>query len=112
MVTGRDGDNGAVTQTYTVNVTGADDAPTLAAVTSGSFTVKHKAASAMAKGLECRWVGFRADAGETLTYGIDGSGVVDNPDGTVSKTGAYGTLTRSEERRVGKEGRSRWSPYH
>ena len=26
-------------------------------------------------------------------------------------TGAL-TLTRSEERRVGKEGRSRWSPYH
>src|SRR5256885_1760361 len=23
-----------------------------------------------------------------------------------------GMLTRSEERRVGKEGRSRWSPYH
>src|SRR3712207_8171028 len=23
-----------------------------------------------------------------------------------------GKLTRSEERRVGKEGRSRWSPYH
>ena len=24
----------------------------------------------------------------------------------------YGTQTRSEERRVGKECRSRWSPYH
>ena len=24
----------------------------------------------------------------------------------------YGTLCRSEERRVGKECRSRWSPYH
>src|SRR2546422_4278155 len=24
----------------------------------------------------------------------------------------YSSLTRSEERRVGKEGRSRWSPYH
>ena len=25
---------------------------------------------------------------------------------------AYGQLCRSEERRVGKECRSRWSPYH
>ena len=27
-------------------------------------------------------------------------------------TGIYGFVTRSEERRVGKECRSRWSPYH
>ena len=27
-------------------------------------------------------------------------------------TGARQTTTRSEERRVGKECRSRWSPYH
>ena len=26
--------------------------------------------------------------------------------------GSYVALTRSEERRVGKECRSRWSPYH
>src|SRR5258708_27920612 len=26
--------------------------------------------------------------------------------------GAYGSPRRSEERRVGEEGRSRWSPYH
>ena len=25
---------------------------------------------------------------------------------------SYGSFTRSEERRVGKECRSRWSPYH
>jgi len=24
----------------------------------------------------------------------------------------YAVMSRSEERRVGKEGRSRWSPYH
>src|ERR1051325_4306240 len=28
------------------------------------------------------------------------------------RSGAYDYLTRSEERRVGKECRSRWSPYH
>ena len=26
--------------------------------------------------------------------------------------GVRGSVDRSEERRVGKEGRSRWSPYH
>ena len=34
------------------------------------------------------------------TYGVDGD------------LSFYGALTRSEERRVGKECRSRWSPYH
>src|SRR5258707_11851150 len=31
---------------------------------------------------------------------------------TVSRTCYYGGFERSEERRVGKECRSRWSPYH
>src|SRR3712207_7785458 len=49
------------------------------------------------------------DTGATLTYTLDGGAA----DGTlagfdVSKATAY----RSEERRVGKEGRSRWSPDH
>ena len=44
------------------------------------------------------------DAGKTLVQVIDdGKGM--------SKTDA-GLTTRSEERRVGKECRSRWSPYH
>jgi len=34
------------------------------------------------------------------------TGTLDEP------TTAYGLLARSEERRVGKECRSRWSPYH
>ena len=36
------------------------------------------------------------------------------PPFTISKVGniVKPTLTRSEERRVGKECRSRWSPYH
>ena len=33
--------------------------------------------------------------------------------GAISRTGEYGGVQlRSEERRVGKECRSRWSPYH
>src|SRR5258705_3932877 len=33
--------------------------------------------------------------------------------GKVLRTsGAFDAATRSEERRVGKEGRSRWAPYH
>ena len=35
---------------------------------------------------------------------------VRRPDGTIDLS--YSDVTRSEERRVGKECRSRWSPYH
>ena len=38
---------------------------------------------------------------------INATGQWQNPD-----TGHGGSVTRSEERRVGKECRSRWSPYH
>src|SRR2546429_6459746 len=31
---------------------------------------------------------------------------------TATSTTSFSTVTRSEERRVGKECRSRWSPYH
>jgi len=34
------------------------------------------------------------------------------PDEPLSTVSAIGCFTRSEERRVGKECRSRWSPYH
>src|SRR2546421_202413 len=40
---------------------------------------------------------------------------VDSPATFVAQAataGTYGTFARSEERRVGKECRSRWSPYH
>ena len=40
---------------------------------------------------------------ETLIYGYDA---------IKTKPVKYDTLVRSEERRVGKECRSRWSPYH
>src|SRR3989338_2550050 len=34
------------------------------------------------------------------------------PSGSPRETGEFGLNIRSEERRGGKEGRSRWSPYH
>ena len=51
----------------------------------------------------------------TLGFGhqaLNGNRVAD--DFTVSHAGGWdvSTITRSEERRVGKECRSRWSPYH
>ena len=36
----------------------------------------------------------------------------DHPEVGQQEFHAFETLTRSEERRVGKECRSRWSPYH
>src|SRR5260370_444109 len=44
----------------------------------------------------------------TVTFSVTSSTVGGNPNTTSGVT----TTQRSEERRVGKEGRSRWSPYH
>ena len=43
-----------------------------------------------------------------------GASMIDSPVGKTADAAVSGTLTlmRSEERRVGKECRSRWSPYH
>src|SRR3712207_9498942 len=49
-------------------------------------------------------VGHRPDV---VDRGVDEDRVVRVPGG-----GGGGARLRSEERRVGKEGRSRWSPYH
>ncbi len=89
-VTVFDGDGAAVTQTYTVNVSGADDAPTLAAVTSGSIAEVDQSSTTLDSGLSGTLAGADVDV-ETLTYGIQGGS--DNGDGTVSLAGDYGTLT-------------------
>ena len=52
-----DGDGPAVTQTYTVNVTGADDAPTLQAVTAGSIAEVDQSSSTTSSGLSGIWSG-------------------------------------------------------
>ncbi|MBZ9771578.1 beta strand repeat-containing protein, partial [Mesorhizobium sp. CO1-1-8] len=90
-VTVSDGDGPAVTQTYTVNVTGADDAPTLAAVVSGSVAEVDQSSATTDSGLSGTLNGHDVDAGDVLAYGIQGG--IDNGDGTVSLAGSYGTLT-------------------
>ena len=89
-VTVSDGDAPLGTQTYTVNLSGADDAPTLAPVAAGSITEVNQSTNTIDSGLSGTLVGADVD-GETLTYGIDGGTV--NGNGTVTKVGTYGTLT-------------------
>ena len=67
-----DGDGPAVTQTYTVNVTGADDAPTLQAVTAGSIAEVDQSSSTTSSGLSGTLVGADVDV-EPLTYGLSGA---------------------------------------
>jgi len=88
-VTVSDGDDAAVTQTYTVNVSGADDQPTLAAVSSGSITEVTLSSSTVDSGLTGTLAGADVDV-ETLTYGIQGGTV---GSGVSTLAGAYGTLT-------------------
>jgi VCBS repeat-containing protein len=85
-----DGDGPAVTQTYTVNVSGADDAPTLVDPADGAIAEVPNSTSTTSSGLSGTLVGNDVDV-ETLTYGIQGgaaSGV-----NQVSSVGTYGTLT-------------------
>ena len=49
-----------------------------------------------------------ADDGSTLKQAGEAAGSIFNP----GAENGNGTDLRSEERRVGKECRSRWSPYH
>src|SRR6202008_4974593 len=72
-VTVSDGDAPLGTQTYTVNVSGADDTPTLGAVTSGSIAEIAQSSSTTDSGLSGSLVGSDVDADDTtLTYGIAG----------------------------------------
>ena len=89
-VTVSDGDVPLVTQTYTVNVTGADDAPTLAPVTSGSIA-EDRSDLEHERQRPDRHAGRRADVDvETLTYGIQGGTVAA---GVRAWPATYGTLT-------------------
>jgi VCBS repeat-containing protein len=84
-----DGDAPLGTQTYTINLTGADDTPTLAPVTSGSVVEVANSSSTIDSGLSGTLVGSDVDV-ETLTYGIQGGTV---SAGFSTLAGTYGTLS-------------------
>ena len=82
-----------VTRTYTVSVTGADDATTLAAVTAGTIAEVDQSSTTVDVGLTGTLIGSDVDA-ETLAYYINGGTAgTGSAVGTVSKAGTYGTLT-------------------
>jgi VCBS repeat-containing protein len=89
VVTVNDGGGDPVSQTYTVTVTGADDPPSLVAVSSGSISEQDLSSAVTEAGLAGSLSASDVD-GEPLTFGIQGG----QQDGdTVRKTGAFGTLT-------------------
>src|SRR5258705_2888703 len=84
-----DGDGPSVTQTYTINLTGADDAPTLAAVTAGAIAEVDQSSATTSSGLTGTLVGADVDV-ETLTYGVVGGTVAT---GVSRLSTPYSTLT-------------------
>ena len=92
-----DGDaNPLVTTTFTVNVTGSDDRPTLNAVAAGAITEESQAASTANSNLSGSLTATDTDI-ETLTYGINGgttggANIVDGITFDVSLVGSYGTV--------------------
>ena len=78
------------TQSYTVNLTGANDAPTLAAVTSGSIAEDALASTTTGSGLSGTLVGADVDNDKVLTYGISTGNVTA---GVSTLASSYGTLT-------------------
>src|SRR5256885_583361 len=90
-------------KTHTITITNDDTAPAIAfapttqSVTEGNTTVTVTATLAAVSGLDAT---VTIGTGGTATSGSD-------------YTNAPTSITiRSEERRVGEEGRSRWAPYH
>src|SRR5258708_39214860 len=73
---------------HTLSATGTLSGPGSVSVNSSSFTIAAAAAS-------------------QLAYTTQPAGATAG-----SAFGTQPVVTRSEERRVGEEGRSRWSPYH
>src|SRR5260221_14259784 len=90
----------------------------MAAEPPPSGTVK-LTSKAVAIGIGVSWGdGTLSYGGKNYTFSVDGLSVADLGISSVTTSGEVFNLTkvsdfsRSEERRVGKECRSRWSPYH
>src|SRR5260370_1216070 len=79
-----------------------------------AFFFKQKTAYEIQVGLEFRRVLFRSVLAAALctTKAADESTSVASRSPVAGEVPAVPLRTRSEERRVGKECRSRWSPYH
>jgi VCBS repeat-containing protein len=89
-VTVTDNHNAQTTQSYTVNLTGANDAPTLVAVTSGTIAEVTLSANTTEANLSGTLVGADVDNDKLLTYGILTGSVTA---GVSTLAGSYGTLT-------------------
>jgi VCBS repeat-containing protein len=83
-----DGSLSTTTTGFTINITGVNDTPVLAAVTSGSLT--DTAANDSFSNITGTLAGSDRDTGSTLTYGITG-GTVNA--GTSTLAGTYGSLS-------------------
>lgn len=87
-VTVSDGNGGSATATYTVNLTAANDTPSLAAPSAVSYT--NTAIIDTFTTNTGTLLGTDRDSGTTLTYGVAGGTVVS---GVSSKVGSYGRLS-------------------
>ena len=90
-----DADSGTAAATMTINVTAVNDVPVATA-----NTVTTNEDTAISANVITGTNGASADS-------FEGTPVL-----TSVTQGTNGSVSRSEERRVGKECRSRWSPYH
>ena len=87
--TATDSNNATATTIYTINLTGANDAPVLITPVAGSIAELEQSSQTASSGLSGTLIASDVDGGDSLTYGIDG-GLVD---GSASvKTGIYGSL--------------------
>jgi VCBS repeat-containing protein len=87
-------DSGGLTAsaTFSVNVAGADDDPVLTPVVDGSVTEVHNSTAENTANLTGTLTATDVDAGDTLTFGVNGSSPTGNPN-EVQVVGTYGTLT-------------------
>ena len=81
-------------------------------VTAGIVSAKGRSTQQVARGGSLQIESFiQTDA--AVNSGNSGGALVNDRGELIGiNTMIYNQLTRSEERRVGKECRSRWSPYH
>ena len=87
----KDGSDATASQVFTVNLTGANDTPTLSPVTSATFT--DTAGDDTFTPVSGTLVSSDRDASETLTYAVNGGAASNAVSGyNFAKAGTYGTL--------------------